>query len=298
MCHWPRDSRTSRRTSGAVGHDAVDAEVEQAVHLARRRRSSTRGPARPSAVGPLDERPVDDRERTFLDRHLGGKARRLAQQAEAQQAPARRGPSAVHSSLPKRRPQPLQPEVAERRDAHPRQRLVRRSAATSASTAASILQSMLTRASGHAPSRSSSERDRRLAVDQGLADLGPRQLADLAGPAARAHADRCRGRPRARRRRSPARRSRGSDSRGRSRTRTPAWCSPAHRWRRLDGRTERSVPVEDTDDEGCSYGKYRRSTWLDTITVRSPFDDSVIGEIPAQTDADVGRGRRHRQGGA
>ncbi len=106
------------------------------------------------------------------------------------------------------------------------------------------------------------QRNRGLAVDKGLRDLRPRQLADLSRTAASSAADRCRGTPPARRRRSPVRRSRDSDSRGRPHIRTPAWCSPAHRWRRLDGRTRAVRPSRGTDDEGCSYGKYRRSTWL------------------------------------
>ncbi len=54
----------------AVGHDAVDAEVEEAPHLGRRRRSSTRAPAGPARWAAATNRRSTMRIRPLAHRHL------------------------------------------------------------------------------------------------------------------------------------------------------------------------------------------------------------------------------------
>ena len=264
-CETARHGRVTRRAWRAAGGGAVGVGGHDR-QLTARARSTSRSTAGRSVMIPstprssrrsisagssmvhtctcdaqrvrsLDEPAVDDREPALPHRHLRGQRRR--RRAAGRTAARRRLPGRARCTA-RRRARPRSRRMRRSlnaADAHSIERAAPAHAATSAGAAASDLQSMLTRRSGHVPSRSSSSGIGASPSTSAVLHLAPRQLADPPGPTAGAAAGRRRGTPPARRRPSPARRSRRSGSPGRRRTRTPASCSRARRWHHRGGRT-------------------------------------------------------------
>ena len=120
-CQAPRISSTLAKDDRAVGHDAVDAEIEQSLHL----RSIVDRPhvhVQSQPMGSLDETTIDHGQRTLFHRHLRSQAPQTANKAVSKQRHldrAERGAQLGAQLLA----QAAQPRVAERADTHPRQRV-------------------------------------------------------------------------------------------------------------------------------------------------------------------------------